>query len=64
MISSAFLATALLASGVSYVRAANDWNKPCFQGDCSYDIPATDNTMPAALRIVSASSFRAFPHFG
>jgi hypothetical protein len=48
---SAFLA--LILSATSSVYAVNDWSKPCFQGDCSYDVPASNTSVPASLRIVS-----------
>ncbi|KAF7303590.1 hypothetical protein MIND_00588300 [Mycena indigotica] len=34
-------------------RAANDWSSPCFSGECSYDIPASQSS--GTLRIWGAS---------
>jgi hypothetical protein len=41
------------ATNVYAVPANNDWTKPCFQGDCSFDVQASNSSVPATLRIVS-----------
>ncbi|KAI5116203.1 hypothetical protein M0805_006760 [Coniferiporia weirii] len=33
------------------VLATNDWSKPCLQGVCSYDIPASENSMSGSISI-------------
>ena len=40
------------------VRAANDWNTPCFNGECSWDLPATnaDGTPGASGTMVVVSN--------
>jgi hypothetical protein len=42
---------------LSVVRAANDWNTPCFNGECSWDLPATiaDGTPGGAGTMVVVS---------
>ncbi|TDL21135.1 hypothetical protein BD410DRAFT_840835 [Rickenella mellea] len=32
-------------------NAANDWNKPCFQGTCSYDVAQSATSMPGSMTI-------------
>jgi hypothetical protein len=34
--------TIVLLPLLAVVRAANDWNTPCFNGECSWDLPATN----------------------
>jgi hypothetical protein len=53
MISKTSVYISLLISAAASVHAANDWSKPCFQGDCSYDVAASNTSVPASLRIVS-----------
>ncbi|KAJ7058970.1 hypothetical protein C8F01DRAFT_1147659 [Mycena amicta] len=37
-------------------RAANDWSTPCFNGDCSYDIPSSESSaVSGTLRVWGAS---------
>lgn len=36
---------------VSGVHAANDWAKPCFEGECFYDLP--QSVQSGSMRIVS-----------
>jgi hypothetical protein len=45
-------------------RAANDWSKPCFDGECWYDLPES-SAVSGSLRIVSAlrPDNVAFSHF-
>ncbi|KAI5116443.1 hypothetical protein M0805_008630 [Coniferiporia weirii] len=33
------------------VLATNDWSKPCLQGVCSYDVPASENSMSGSISI-------------
>jgi len=33
------------------VHAANDWSKPCFQGVCSYDLPASAGSASGTMKI-------------
>ncbi|KAL4259221.1 hypothetical protein AB1N83_009650 [Pleurotus pulmonarius] len=44
-----FLAAAF-ADSVS-AAPANDWSKPCFNGECAYDLPAHSNSGLGALKI-------------
>ncbi|KAJ8689947.1 hypothetical protein PTI98_012799 [Pleurotus ostreatus] len=46
------LLSALAASTVA--RPANDWSKPCFDGECAYDLPATTGATSGVLRITGA----------
>jgi hypothetical protein len=39
------------------VGQTNDWNRPCFDGKCSYDHP--DPSFPASLQIVSTLPFHS-----
>jgi hypothetical protein len=32
----------VLLSLLGVVRAVNDWNTPCFNGECSWDLPANN----------------------
>jgi hypothetical protein len=50
MLSIKTIAALLLAT--SQVHAANDWTKPCFQGSCSWDVVASDNSIPGTMQIV------------
>lgn len=34
--------TLFLLPLIASARAANDWKKPCFNGECSWDLPATN----------------------
>lgn len=51
-----FLQLILLAvlSNSAQIFALNDWSKPCFQGECSYDLPES-NEGSGSLKIVRAS---------
>ncbi|KDQ23404.1 hypothetical protein PLEOSDRAFT_1109047 [Pleurotus ostreatus PC15] len=46
------LLSALAASTVA--RPANDWSKPCFDGECAYDLPATTGATSGVLGITGA----------
>jgi len=39
------------------VHAANDWRKPCFQGECFYNLPQSQGSPSGTLKIVSTSLF-------
>jgi hypothetical protein len=52
MCSSFFLLAAVLAALMLTVRAANDWNVPCHQGRCSYEIAGTANNAAVSVHIV------------
>lgn len=41
----------LVFSSVHFVRAENDWSKPCFQGVCTYDVSGSATRAAATLRI-------------
>ena len=43
------------------VQAANDWTKPCLQGVCSYDLPASTNAS-GSVQLVRIS-FLPSPEF-
>ncbi|KAJ8502555.1 hypothetical protein ONZ45_g11636 [Pleurotus djamor] len=43
----------LTARFLDVVFAANDWSKPCFQGECAYDLP--DHTGTSGILKLSAS---------
>lgn len=45
-----------LSAAAPYARAANDWTKPCLQGDCSYDVAGSDASIAASMRIVRIDS--------
>ncbi|TDL21134.1 hypothetical protein BD410DRAFT_868623 [Rickenella mellea] len=34
-----------------FANAANDWNKPCFQGTCSYDVAPSATSMSGSMTI-------------
>ncbi|KAJ8517433.1 hypothetical protein ONZ45_g5373 [Pleurotus djamor] len=38
------LSLSFLAAGLSAVLAANDWTRPCFDGECSYEMPGQTET--------------------
>ncbi|KAJ6522865.1 hypothetical protein B0H19DRAFT_1008804 [Mycena capillaripes] len=41
-----------ILSFLSAARAANDWNKPCLSGVCSYDLPSTNgSTSSGSMKI-------------
>lgn len=46
------VAIALGAAGVGAVPATNDWSKPCFDGECAYDLPARGDSALGAFKIV------------
>ncbi|KAF4566398.1 hypothetical protein EYR36_011824 [Pleurotus pulmonarius] len=46
--------SALAASTVA--RPANDWSKPCFDGECAYDLPATTGATSGVLRICAGAN--------
>lgn len=52
MVHLSFLSATLLFIG--YVRAANDWSKPCHDGSCSYDVK--NGTVSGTMLIVSPCS--------
>jgi hypothetical protein len=45
-------ATVSLLVTVSQVQAANDWNVPCFSGNCEFDVARSDATIPATMKVV------------
>ncbi|KAJ8695752.1 hypothetical protein PTI98_005681 [Pleurotus ostreatus] len=47
------LVATLLVVGVS-ARPANDWSKPCFNGECAYDLPEHSNSGLGALKIAGS----------
>ncbi|KAF9490018.1 hypothetical protein BDN71DRAFT_1400664, partial [Pleurotus eryngii] len=47
------LVATLLVVGIS-ARPANDWSKPCFNGECAYDLPEHSNSGLGALRIAGS----------
>lgn len=52
-----FLRSKLLftASLASTALALNDWSKPCFNGECSYDLPSHAGGPVGSLKIVSSN---------
>jgi hypothetical protein len=55
MISSLTLLLAFSLSAAQHAHAkTNDWSKGCFHGDCSYDVPSSDISVPASMRVVRA----------
>jgi hypothetical protein len=56
MISTSTIFTALLLSTITHVQALNDWSAPCHSGQCSFDVPRTDNALPGSLNIVCSSA--------
>ncbi|KAJ7617398.1 hypothetical protein FB45DRAFT_225452, partial [Roridomyces roridus] len=51
------LRLALFLSVVAVGRAANDWSTPCFDGHCSYDLPASsDGAVSGTMRVWSSPS--------
>ncbi|KAF4580502.1 hypothetical protein EYR38_003100 [Pleurotus pulmonarius] len=47
------LVATLLVVGAS-ARPANDWSKPCFNGECAYDLPEHSNSGLGALKIAGS----------
>ncbi|KAA1467373.1 hypothetical protein DENSPDRAFT_238702 [Dentipellis sp. KUC8613] len=47
--------TSVLSLAGMEAFAANDWSKPCLQGQCSYDLPAS-HTASASLKVWGSSS--------
>ncbi|KAL4259660.1 hypothetical protein AB1N83_008570 [Pleurotus pulmonarius] len=45
-------ALAILAATLVAGRGANDWSKPCFNGECAYDIPTEGQS--ASIKMVGA----------
>ncbi|KAL4264541.1 hypothetical protein AB1N83_005050 [Pleurotus pulmonarius] len=45
-------ALAVLAATLVAGRGANDWSKPCFNGECAYDIPTENQS--ASIKMVGA----------
>ncbi|KAJ8473262.1 hypothetical protein ONZ45_g16359 [Pleurotus djamor] len=43
---------AIIAATMVAARGANDWSKPCFNGECAYDIPVVGQS--ASMKIVGA----------
>ncbi|KAG9227286.1 hypothetical protein PTI98_010767 [Pleurotus ostreatus] len=43
---------AILAATLVTGRGANDWSKPCFNGECAYDIPTKGQS--ASIRLIGA----------
>ncbi|KAF9492455.1 hypothetical protein BDN71DRAFT_1204201 [Pleurotus eryngii] len=48
------VAIALGAAGVGAVPATNDWSKPCFDGECAYDLPARGDSALGAFKIAGS----------
>ncbi len=48
-------ALAILAATLAAAKPANDWSKPCFDGECAYDLPGTQETGSATLKLVRDS---------
>jgi len=51
MISVNTIVTALLLSAASGVHAANNWNVPCHQGACEFDVAGSATSVQANMRI-------------
>ena len=51
---------------LAVVHAVNDWNIPCFNGECSWDLPATnpDGTPGGAGTMVVVSTQNLLCLFG
>lgn len=45
-------ALAILAATLVAGRTHNDWSKPCFEGECAYDIP-DHKQQSGAVKLVS-----------
>ncbi|KAF5370996.1 hypothetical protein D9615_010020 [Tricholomella constricta] len=41
----------LLLPFITHAARLNDWSKPCFQGECFYDLPASDGHASGSLKI-------------
>ncbi|KAF7422513.1 hypothetical protein PC9H_010669 [Pleurotus ostreatus] len=48
-------ALAILAATLAAAKPANDWSKPCFDGECAYDLPGTKETGSATLKLSGAA---------
>lgn len=52
-----FSSTFLIPILTATAYAANDWTKPCFQGECSYDLPQTsEGSATGTIRIWGAEN--------
>ncbi len=46
------VAIAYGAAVVEAVSATNDWSRPCFDGECAYDLPSHGDSALGAFKIV------------
>lgn len=44
-----FAQLSLLCLSIALVSAGNDWAKPCFSGECAYELPKTSDNAPSGL---------------